>query len=65
MRWKPYYAAMATLAIARCVVTGVESYKWHTDRASYYKHVWTCYMGLAAMEMRHYYTFEEMKNDLR
>lgn len=67
LRWKPYYAYLATSAIAFWVVTGAkiapDETDWFPNRLIFVRHLWRCYMSLADFEMQHYYTFEELTHE--
>lgn len=68
LRWKPLYAIYAYWILFRWMCSGAkipaEEAEWFKTRRAYASHTKTLFESLAECEMKHYYTFEEMKEAL-
>ena len=68
LRWKPLYALYAYWTLLRWACAGAripsEEAGWFPTRRAYASHIKRMFDGLASCEMKHYYSFEEMKEAL-
>ncbi len=70
LRWRPWYALLASLCVAHWLFSGaklpVDVYgaSWLPNRRVYVAHIWMIFRSYANMRMGHWYTTEEVLNEI-